>query len=153
MGMLQSMRCRLLRLLPKSDFWKFFWLIPNIDSSSMSHVKVMKGIGIDISDIARFRTPKMRGNASFIQKNFTTREREYCFSYRDPAPHLAGTFAAKEAVRKVYGDKPMMLADIEVRHRTSGKPEIWINSTRSRILLISISHNATIAIAIALKQS
>ena len=114
---------------------------------------VPKGIGIDISDIARFRTPKMRRSERFIHNTFSTYEQDYCFSYRDPAPHLAGTFAAKEAVRKVYGDKPIVLADIEVRHRPSGKPEIWIKGARSRTLLISISHNATTAIAIALKQS
>ena len=119
----------------------------------MSRVAVPKGMGIDISDIARFRTPKMRRGDRFIHNTFSTHERDYCFSYRDPAPHLAGTFAAKEAVRKIYGDKPIMLADIEVRHHTSGKPEIWINGTRSRTLLISISHNSTMAIAVALKQS
>ena len=119
----------------------------------MSCVTVMKGIGIDISDITRFRTPKMRRGERFIHNTFSKDEQDYCFSYRDPAPHLAGTFAAKEAVRKVYGNKPMMLADIEVRHQMSGKPEIWINGARSRTLLISISHNSTMAIAIVLKQS
>ena len=111
------------------------------------------GVGVDVADILRFRTPKMRRDERFIHNTFTKHERDYCFSYHDPAPHLAGTFAAKEAVRKVYGDKPMMLADIEVRHQPSGKPGIWIKGRRSRTFLISISHNATVAIAIALKQS
>ncbi len=111
------------------------------------------GIGVDVADIARFRTSKMRRNERFVHNIFSKNERDYCFSYRDPAPHLAGAFAAKEAVRKVYGDEPILLADIEVRHRPSGKPEIWINGRRSRTFLISISHNSTMAIAIALKQS
>lgn len=111
------------------------------------------GVGIDVVDIARFRTPKMQRDERFIHTTFTKHERDYCFSYRDPAPHLAGAFAAKEAVRKVYGNKPMMLADIEVRHQPSGKPEIWIKGTRSRVLFISISHSSTMTIAIALKQS
>lgn len=118
----------------------------------MSHVTV-KGIGVDIADIRRFRKPKMRSNDRFIRNTFSTSECEYCFSYRDPAPHLAGTFAAKEAVRKVYGDKKIGLSDIEVRHHLSGKPEIWVNGKRSRTLFVSISHNATIAIAVASNQT
>lgn len=114
----------------------------------MSSVNV-KGIGIDVTDIARFRAPKMQRDGRFIRMTFSERECKYCFSYKDHAPHLAGTFAAKEAVRKVFGDEPLAFADIEVRHRESGKPEIWINGKRSRTCLVSITHNATIAIAVA----
>jgi holo-[acyl-carrier protein] synthase len=118
----------------------------------MSCVTV-KGIGIDVADIARFRTSKMRRDGRFICTTFSEREREYCFSYRDYAPHLAGTFAAKEAVRKVFGDEPLAFADIEVRHRASGRPEIWMKGKRSRTVLISITHNAKNAIAVALNQT
>ncbi len=109
----------------------------------------MAGLGVDVADIARFRGPKMRRGERFITNTFSKNECDYCFSHRDPAPHLAGTFAAKEAVRKIYGDTPLALADIEVRHRTSGKPEIWLKGKRSRALLVSITHNATMAIAVA----
>lgn len=119
----------------------------------MSHVTVMKGIGIDVSDIARFRTSKMLRGDRFIHNTFSKHEQDYCFSYRDPAPHLAGTFSAKEAIRKVYGDKPITFAEIEVRHQPSGKPEIWIKGTRSRTILVSITHTAAIAVAIACKQT
>lgn len=114
----------------------------------MSCVTV-EGIGIDIADIARFRGSKMHRDERFIRMTFSEREREYCFSYKDHAPHLAGTFAAKEAVRKVFGDEPLAFADIEVRHCASGKPEIWLKGKRSRTCLVSITHNATIAIAVA----
>ena len=89
----------------------------------------------------------------FLSRVFTRKEIKNAKLKTGYYQHLAGRFAAKEAVRKVYGDKPMMLTDIEVRHRPSGKPEIWIKGRRSRSFLISISHNATVAIAIALKQS
>lgn len=114
----------------------------------MSSVNV-KGIGVDVTDITRFRTPNMGRERRFVQTTFTKYERDYCFSYRDCAPHLAGIFAAKEAVRKVYGDTSLAFANIEVRHRASGKPEIWIKGKRSRTCLVSITHNATIAIAVA----
>ena len=107
------------------------------------------GIGIDVAEIGRFRTSNMRRGERFVSNIFSKHEQDYCFSYRDPAPHLAGTFAAKEAVRKIYGDKPMALAQIEVRRRASGKPEIWIKGKRSATLLTSITHTKTIAISIA----
>ena len=113
----------------------------------------VKGIGVDIADIRRFRKPTMRRDDRFIRTTFSTSECKYCFSYRDPAPHLAGAFAAKEAVRKVYGDKKIGLSDIEVRHCASGKPEIWINGELSKTFLVSISHDATIAIAVAFNQT
>lgn len=107
------------------------------------------GIGVDIADIKRFRTPQMRQGERFVHNTFTKVEQDYCFSYRDPAPHLAGTFALKEAVRKIYGDKPLALADIEVRRRPSGKPEIWIKNKRSKVVHVSLTHNATLAIGVA----
>ena len=113
----------------------------------------VKGIGIDVADIARFRSSKVRRNERFIQTTFSEYERDYCFAFRDCAPHLAGTFAAKEAVRKVFGDEPLAFSDIEVRHQASGKPEIWMKGKRSRTVLISITHNATLAIAVALNQT
>ncbi|HCR52248.1 TPA: hypothetical protein DIV48_01200 [Candidatus Kaiserbacteria bacterium] len=110
------------------------------------------GIGVDVTDIKRFRDQKMRRNARFIVNTFTEIEREYCYAYKDYAPHLAGAYAAKEAVRKVYGDTPILFLEIEVRHHASGKPEIWIKGKRSRTFLISISHSATVAIAVAFNQ-
>ena len=113
----------------------------------------VQSVGIDIADIRRFRKASMRRGERFIRNTFTEKECDYCFAYRDPAPHLAGTFAAKEAVRKVYGDTAMQLSDIEVRHRPSGKPEIWLKGKRSPTVLISITHNASVAIAVAVKNT
>ncbi len=110
-------------------------------------------VGIDIIDIRRFKARSMQRGERFIRNTFTEQECEYCYSYRDPAPHLAGTFATKEAVRKIYGDKPLQLSDIEVRHRASGKPEVWMKGKRSRNISISITHNATVAIAVAIKTT
>ena len=118
----------------------------------MHHVK-LNGIGIDVVDIRRFRKPEMRRDGRFVLNTFSNNERDYCFSHHEPAPHLAGAFAAKEAVRKVYGDTKIGLSDIEVRHRKSGKPEIWIKRKLARTILVSISHNATIAIAIACNRT
>lgn len=112
-----------------------------------------RGIGIDSTEVHRFKNLKRSDDKHFFAHTFTEEELDYCFSYTDPAPHLAGTFAAKEAVRKVYGDEPIAFTDIEVRHRASGKPEIWMNGTCVRTLLVSITHTATNAIAVALNQT
>jgi len=69
------------------------------------------------------------------------------FSYKDPAPHFAGTFAAKEATRKATAKYPRF-SDVEVRRTKQGKPEIWVCGKRSRSLLVSITHTKTIACAI-----
>lgn len=111
----------------------------------------IKGIGIDITDIRRFK--KLQRGERFIRTTFSAGECDYCFAYREPAPHLAGIFSAKEAVRKVYGDTPIALSAIEVRHRTSGKPEIWMKDKRVKTILVSISHTATLAIAVAYNQT
>lgn len=113
----------------------------------------MRGIGIDSAEVHRFQNLKRDDDKHFFARTFTEGELDYCFSYADPALHLAGIFAAKEAVRKIYGDEPITLANIEVRHRASGKPEIWMNGVSSPTLLISITHNATNAIAVALSHT
>ena len=112
-----------------------------------------RGIGIDSAEIHRFQNLDRSDDAHFFARIFSEGELDYCFSHADPAPHLAGTFAAKEAVRKVYGDEPITLSAVEVRHRASGKPEIWMNGARSRTLLVSITHDTRNAIAVAFNQS
>ena len=64
----------------------------------------ISGIGIDIIEISRFRLVVRKGKNRFLENTFSEAERTYCFSYRDPAPHFAGTFAAKEAVEKALSD-------------------------------------------------
>ena len=109
------------------------------------------GIGIDSIEIRRLRTILRKKEDRFILNTFTKIEREYCFSYRDAAPHFAGTFAAKEAVQKA-ADDPRPLQKIEIRRKKNGKPEVWLNKKRSKSFLVSITHNESIASAIALRQ-
>ena|SRR3989344_2789434 len=109
------------------------------------------GIGIDSIEIRRLRTILRKKEDRFILNTFTKIERDYCFSYSDPAPHFAGTFAAKEAVQKA-SDDPRSLQKIEIRRKKNGKPEVWLNKKRSKSFLVSITHNESIASAIALRQ-
>lgn len=113
-----------------------------------------RAVGIDTVDIVRFRAVlKKKGAADkFFKNTFSEIENDYCNAYRDPAPHFAGTFAAKEAVIKALGKFPFPLSLLEIR-REKGIPAVWIKGRRAKDLLVSITHSRTIACAIALKNS
>jgi holo-[acyl-carrier protein] synthase len=106
----------------------------------------VSGVGIDIIEIGRFTDVLQKKQDKFVENTFTEEERTYCFSHKDPAPHFAGTFAAKEAVRKASGAP---FHTIEIRRIASGKPEVWLSGRRAKTALISISHNASTACAVA----
>jgi len=54
------------------------------------------GIGCDVEEINRFCLDRIK-DTGFLKKVFTTSELDYCFSFENPAPHLAACFCAKEA--------------------------------------------------------
>lgn len=110
-------------------------------------------IGIDMVEIARFRHMESPAKEQFLQNTFSSIEREYCLSFADPAPHFAGTFAAKEAIKKAYGDDSVALSIFEIRREETGKPIVWVRGERSHRIIISITHTAETACAVALKLS
>lgn len=107
------------------------------------------GIGIDIIEIKRFRGKDGPKGTRFFANVYTEREQDYCRTFADPAPHFAGTFAAKEAASKALGGKyPFTL--FEVRRAKSGKPEIWKNGKHLSKLSVSISHAESCAVAVCI---
>jgi phosphopantetheine--protein transferase-like protein len=108
-----------------------------------------KGVGIDIVDIKRFMSFK-KPNDRFLVNNYTKRELDYCLAFQNPASHLAGTFAAKEAVFKALGKQNILFSSIEIRRAKNGKPEVWIKNKKLASVFVSISHTDTQAVAIAL---
>lgn len=105
-------------------------------------------IGVDLVEVSRFKS--LKRSAAFLQKVFTKRELDYCFSFKDPAPHLAGNFAAKEAVAKALNGKTIVY-EIEIRHMVQGRPLVWQKNKQNKKIAISISHTDTLAVSIALK--
>jgi holo-[acyl-carrier protein] synthase len=92
---------------------------------------------------------------------FTPTELEYCLAKRRRIEHLAGRFAAKEAVLKVLGTgwrDGIRWTDIEIRNLPSGEPRVFLSGRVRQIadqmdlveILISISHIETHAIASAI---
>lgn len=104
-------------------------------------------IGTDVIEISRFS--EMKNVERFVQKHFSDREREYFFTRKNPYPHIAGAFAAKEAFSKYLGSGicGFGLRDIEILHDNAGKPYICFNGRRISADL-SISHSDIIATAV-----
>ncbi len=109
------------------------------------------GLGIDIIETKKFSTLGQRRNNHFLERNFSKEELSYCFSFRDTATHLAGTFAAKEAVVKTL-KKSVLLSLVEIKRNKNNQPSVWIRDHHQKSILISISHTKKIAMAIAIRQ-
>jgi len=63
----------------------------------------IRGIGIDVADVDRFRALYARRGEDFARKWFAHVEIERCRGARDPGAALAEHFAVKEAVWKALG--------------------------------------------------
>jgi holo-[acyl-carrier protein] synthase len=106
-------------------------------------------VGIDIVEVDRFRKKPLDRNAGFYNSIFTPREIKYCMKFVDPYPHLAGIFAAKEAVMKCRRIKCRM-TNIEICKDSRGKPAPSLRTKKKTLNLdLSISHTEMMAIAVA----
>jgi holo-[acyl-carrier protein] synthase len=107
-------------------------------------------IGTDIIEINRFRCKPVKTNLSFYNSIFNKSELSYCLKYSDPYPHLAGIFAAKEAVIK-SSDYPVGMTDIEIVRYTERRPTAVVHHNGiTTSVEISISHSHSLAIAVAI---
>lgn len=118
----------------------------------------LKGLGTDIIEIERIRQSIERHGAHFLNRLFSQKEQDYCLKYKDPAPHFAGRFAAKEAVAKAFGTgfgKEISWHDLEIITDKQGKPHVHVSDALKKRfqdphILISISHSNANAIATAI---
>jgi holo-[acyl-carrier protein] synthase len=108
-----------------------------------------KELGFDLVEISRFKKHAKRMDDAFLNKIFSKNEMTYCFGFKDVATHLAGIFAAKEAVSKALGIRRYPFAEIEIRHEKTGKPIAYKDGKKLKVT-ISISHTKDTAGAIAL---
>jgi holo-[acyl-carrier protein] synthase len=63
----------------------------------------VRGIGIDLVEVERIQRSLERFGKRMESRVFTADELEYCRRHKDPLPHLAARFAAKEAASKALG--------------------------------------------------
>lgn len=121
------------------------------------------GTGVDLVEIERFRRVVDRLKERFVRRVFTEEERQFCYAHRDPVPHLAVRFAAKEAVFKALGTgwaKGVTWLDVEVRRERPGPPSIVLSGEARRLCAakgadavhLSLSHSEHWAIATALLE-
>jgi holo-[acyl-carrier protein] synthase len=121
------------------------------------------GHGIDLVDCDRIREAIEKHGRHFLDRVFTPAEQEYCLGRKREIEHLAGRFAAKEAVLKVLGtgwQNGIAWTDIEVVNRSSGQPIVNLQGRCREIadeqgiqsLLVSISHVESHAMASAIAQ-
>lgn len=111
----------------------------------------IKGVGIDIEEVARFRTCNPVAKKSFYRAIFTQKEMRYCMSKKDPYPHFTARFCAKEAVIKAFHGTHVDLKHIEIINDAEGRPRVNIKEKNNNYMIeISLSHTKQHAIAIAL---
>ena len=120
---------------------------------------MITGLGNDIIEIDRVRTSIERHGLHFLNRLFSTKEQDYCYRYQDPAPHVAGRFAAKEAIAKALGTgfgEHLSWHDIEIINDESGKPIVHLSDTQRKKynnpqVILSISHCNEYALATAIR--
>lgn len=119
------------------------------------------GHGIDIIETDRIRHMVDRYGSRFLDRCFRPQELAYSMNRARGVEHLAGRFAAKEAVFKVLGTgwgHGTAWMDAEVRRLPSGAPEVVLHGPCRQIAaslgidswLLSISHIRSVATASAI---
>lgn len=116
------------------------------------------GIGCDLVDEARFRKSMARRGGAFCRRIFTDVETEYCQSKKDPIPHFAARFAAKEAFLKALRtgwSGGIGWRDVGVVNQPSGAPDLVVTGKArdifdqlgGRQVHVSLAHAGEYAIA------
>jgi holo-[acyl-carrier protein] synthase len=118
------------------------------------------GIGIDIIEIKRIQ--KAAARPKFLDIIFTEDERKYFNSRNNNICHIAGTFAAKEAVSKALGTgfKSIGWREIEILRGALGEPEVHLMGSAKVLaqkkgiekMHISISHSRDFAVSAAIAE-
>jgi len=108
-------------------------------------------MGVDITEVRRLRQAVEKWGQDFLQRIFTAEELKNAKNRSSFYQHLAGRFAAKEAVFKALGDKNLGWQDVQILNDRDGKPNCFIFNQKRKIEAhISISHVKTYAVASAI---
>jgi holo-[acyl-carrier protein] synthase len=124
--------------------------------------EMIKGIGVDIIDVARMKK-MVEKSKGFVEKVFTQTEIRYCRDKYRQEVHFAGRFAAKEAFLKAMGTGlrgAMAWTDISVENNELGKPGITLagktleifKKNKFQTIHLSISHTREYAVAFVIIQ-
>jgi len=121
---------------------------------------VIAGLGLDLVEISRVAESLERHGPAFAERILHPDEDKSRISAAEGATHLAGLFAAKEAVMKALGTGMAGAAfkDIAILNRPGGEPHVRLSGraleTADRRAIrdwhISITHSRTMAAAVAI---
>lgn len=98
-------------------------------------------IGVDLVNIAEFERQIQLGGSAFLQKAFAVSELQ-----DQRVDHLAGLWAAKEAVIKAAGAAPRRMTEILIIFDSSGRPHGTFGPQEFEV---SIAHHGGYAISVA----
>lgn len=118
------------------------------------------GLGIDLVEINRIKETIERFGERFLDRVFTKREIGYWKTHKNRYEHLAGRFAAKEALLKAISTSwpKVSFTDVEVVNTRSGSPKIGVQGRAKDLLdklnlrniFLTISHTKDYATAVVI---
>lgn len=111
---------------------------------------MLKGIGIEIVDVGRFKAAMERWGERLLKRLFTENELAYCLGRRRAAEHLAARFAAKESLVKALGRR-LRFKDMEVMRGEGGSPAFHVTGVKGLAkgerAVLTMSHDGGFAVA------
>ena len=119
------------------------------------------GHGIDLVEMARVEKVWRDHPDRFLDRILTKAERAYCERHKNPLPHIAGRFAAKEAILKMLGTGwrgQIAWTDMDISNDDAGQPHVHLSGQTAEIaatrgiewILLSITHAQNYAAASAI---
>ncbi|TQB74965.1 3-oxoacyl-[acyl-carrier-protein] synthase [Monascus purpureus] len=129
---------------------------------SLAKAKATEGskVGVDVESLDAINIE----NETFIERNFTPTEQQYCLKAPSPKASFAGRWSAKEAVFKSLGISSKgagaPLKDIEIVSDENGAPAVKFHGAAAEAakqagvkdVSVSISHNDAQAVAVAVSK-
>lgn len=124
---------------------------------------MVKGVGIDLVEMARFKAALRRHGEHLLKRLFTAAERRYCEGRWNRTAHYTARFAAKEAVLKALGtgwSGGIRWTDVEVSPLSTGAVRVTLRGEarraaarrRIRSVHINITHTDRYAAAVAVAE-
>jgi holo-[acyl-carrier protein] synthase len=121
------------------------------------------GLGVDVVDIQRVREALSRSGERFVRRVYTEAEAAYCGRHRDPVPHFAVRFAAKEALFKALGtgwSQGVRWCDVEVERARGRAPQLVLHGEAlrhsqrlgTRTIHCTLSHSDASAVAVVILE-
>ena len=104
--------------------------------------KMIAGVGIDIVEVERLsEKPKL------WERFLSAKEFKYLEKFKFKEEHVAGIWAAKEALVKATNNREIIFCDVSVAHDGAGRPYFEDFETEGTLHL-SISHEKHYATAV-----